>query len=316
MPALPAPADLELFVRAAELGSLSQAARELDLQPASASASLKRLEARLGARLMLRSTRALRLTPEGERYIVHARRALAALAEGLDSVAGDRAGLRGELRISAPSDFGRALLRGWLDDFQSRHPEVRLSLALSDRLADFYREPVDLAVRYGEMRDSGLIARALLPSNRRVLVAAPTYVERMGAPATPDDIAGHACVAWMLSPVAGGARVHDRWRFTRGRESREMKIEPRCVSDDGALVRDWAVAGRGLAFKAWIDVADDLAAGRLLRLLPDWTGEPAPVQLLYANREHQSALMRAAIDWLIEQARPFEARARAAFAQA
>ncbi|WP_085315966.1 LysR family transcriptional regulator [Derxia lacustris] len=308
-PSLPALADLQLFVRAAELGSLSQAARELELQPAAASASLKRLEQRLGARLMLRSTRALRLTPDGERFIAHARRALAALGDGLESLAADRAELRGELRVSAPSDFGRSWLRGWLDAFQQAHPQVRLSLALSDRLVDFYREPVDLALRYGVAADSGLIGRALLASNRRVLVASPDYVARCGAPATPDDLVAHACVAWMQSPVAGSARVHDRWRFSRGRERREPKIVPSCVSDDGALVRDWAVAGRGLAFKSWIDAADDLAAGRLLRLLPDWLGEPAPLHLLYASREHQPALLRAAIAHLLAQAAPLEQRA-------
>jgi DNA-binding transcriptional LysR family regulator len=285
--------ELELFVRAAEHGSLSAAARELGLQPATASASLKRLEAKLAARLMVRSTRALRLTREGASYLTHARQALQSLADGRAALADAHGELAGALRVAAPSDFGRVTLRPWLDDFQREHPKLRLTLLLSDRMTDVYREPVDLAVRYGVQPDSSLVSRMLVREHRRVVVAAPAYVKRRGQPQHPGELAAHDTLAWML-----GERAHEAWAFTqRGRRGQTLTVpvQARAASDDGAVVREWALAGHGIAYKAWFDVAPDVRAGRLVLLLPDWLGEPSPLQLLYPSREYQAPALRALI---------------------
>jgi len=275
--------DLELFVRAAELGSLSAAARRLDLSPALASAGLKRLEAELGVPLMLRSTRSLRLTREGERLLPAARLALDGLRDATEEIATGRQVVRDHLQISLPSDLGRNHLLGWLDEFQARWPEVSFRLQFSDRLADVYRQPVDLAIRYGQQPDSGLVALPLHAANRRVLCAAPAYLAAHGTPPTPDDLVRHNCLCFRL-----GDDLHDQWRFTRdGRETR-IAVTGNRLCDDGDAVRRWAVAGHGIAYKSGLDIASDLAAGRLVRLCPDWQGEAAPLSLTCADRRQLS----------------------------
>lgn len=273
-------ADLRLFVRTAELGSLSAAARHLDLSPAVASAALKRLENELDAQLFVRSTRSLRLTAEGERFLAHAREALRNLDEGAQSLRGDRAELRGELRISAPSDLGRHALLRWLDAFQQLHPRLQLRLLLSDRVADIYRQPVDVALRYGVPPDSSLIALPLSAGNRRVLCAAPAYLQRHGAPPTPLELGAHNCLRFMLSD-----ELHTHWRFTAP-DGKPCVVDVRGdrISDDSEAVRRWAVAGLGIAYKSWLDVADDLQAGRLLALCGDWRGEASPLHLISPDR--------------------------------
>ncbi|MFC4727522.1 LysR family transcriptional regulator [Coralloluteibacterium thermophilus] len=293
--------EIELFVRAAEAGSLSRGGRLLGVAPAAASAALKRLEARLGVRLMVRSTRSLRLTPEGETYLAHCRQALDALAAGRAALAAGE-GVRGELRISAPSDLGRHLLRGWLDAFQRRHPGARVVLTLSDALSDLLREPIDIAVRLGELPDSGLVALRLPLLNPRVLCAAPAYLARHGAPDTPQALRGHNCLRYRLD-----GRSYGRWRFRRGDEVVDVEVEGDRQGNDGALVRAWAVDGFGIAYKSRLDVLDDLAAGRLVALLPDWQGESAPVSLLLPHRRHLSPAVRALADFLHACARRMEA---------
>lgn len=271
--------DLRVFVTACGLGSLSAAARELDLTPAVASAALKRLEHTLDARLLVRSTRSLRLTPDGTRYLEHARAMLAAHQAGLNALAHQQQRLSGTLALSLPSDLGRNLLLPWIDAFQQRHPDLALQVRISDRLADLYRQPVDVAVRYGVPRDSALVARPLAPENRRVLCASPAYLAARGRPTAPAHLAGHNCLRMIL-----GNTVHDRWQFAARGETQTVTVDGDRVGDDGELVRRWALAGLGIAYKSQLDVAADLAAGRLLPLLEDYKGEAAPLYLVCADR--------------------------------
>lgn len=275
--------DLELFVRAAELGSLSAAARKLGLSPALASAGLKRLEAELGVPLMLRSTRSLRLTREGERLLPAARLALDGLRDATEEIATGRQVVRDHLQISLPSDLGRNHLLGWLDEFQARWPEVSFSLQISDHLADVYRQPIDLAIRYGTLHDSGLVALPLHAANRRLLCAAPAYLAARGTPATPEELAGHNCLRFRI-----GDELHDQWRFSRDGREVTVEVAGDRACDDGDAVRRWALAGRGIAYKSALDVAGDLAAGRLVHLCPEWQGEPAPLALICADRRQLS----------------------------
>lgn len=275
--------DLQLFVTTADLGNLSAAARRLDISPAVASAGLKRLEQQLEVRLFSRSTRSLRLTPEGELFLGHARLALQSLDDGRQQLAGSKVGISGPLQLSAPSDFGRNTLLPWLDEFQQAHPQVQLRLLLGDRVADLFREPVDIALRYGAPEDSSLVALPVAASNRRVLCAAPQYLQRYGTPQTVDELSEHNCLLYML-----GGRLHDRWRFSDGKREQGISVKGDRVSDDADVVRRWAVSGAGLVYKSWLDVAGDVRAGRLQVLLPELRGEPTPLNLICAHRAQLS----------------------------
>lgn len=286
-------APLQLFVAAAEAGSFSAAARRLDLGPVQASATVARLERELGVRLFERSTRRLRLTEAGEQWLPHARLLLAAWEDGqaaLRDAAGDAQPLSGRLRISLPSDVGRQHLWRWIEDFIATEPGpgVQLELRLSDRIADLVQDPVDYAVRYGTPPDSGLVALPVAPANRRVLCASPAYLARHGAPQTPADLRGHDCLRWGL-----GDGVHGRWRFTSpDGEAVSVEVAGSRIADDGGLVRDWALRGLGLAYKSQLDMAEDLAAGRLVALLPGWLGEPAPLHWMAVGRHRMTPALR------------------------
>ena len=176
-----------------------------------------------------------------------------------------------------PSDLGRNVLLPWLDEFQRRHPRVGFQVRISDRLADLFRQPVDLAVRYGTPADSSLVALPLSESNRRVVCASPAYLARHGTP-QPADLRRHNCLSFVLGEslrpldLRARRRVPDR----AGKGDR--------VSDDGELVRRWALAGCGVAYKSRYDVLEDLRAGRLVQLFGDHLGEPSPLYLLCVHR--------------------------------
>ena len=288
--------DLQVFVLTAELGSLSAAARRLELSPAVASAALKRLEAGLGCRLLVRSTRSLRLTGEGEQYLPHARSALQSLVDGQQLLAGGKATISGLLQLSAPSDFGRNVLLPWLDEFQLQHPLLSVRLLLADRNADLFRQPVDIALRYGQPEDSSLVALPVAAANRRVLCAAPSYLAAHGAPQTLAELTEHNCLRYMLA-----GRVHERWCFHDGRRELAQLVRGDRISDDADVVRRWALAGRGVVYKSWLDIAQDVQVGRLVVLLPELLGEPTPLNLICAHRAHLGERVRLLREHLVER---------------
>ena len=279
--------DLRLFVRTAHAGSLSAAARQLDTTAAAASASLKRLERSLGAALFVRSTRSLRLTREGETFLRHCEQALQALDEGCEAIAGGSDAVRGTLLLTAPSDLGRNALRAWMDEFQARHPGLRLRLRPTDRRSDLYREPVDVALRYGLPADSTLVALPLAPANRRVLCASSAWLARSGPLHHPRELADRNALCFVL-----GDEVHDQWRFTGPEGECIVDVRGDRVSDDGDVVRRWALDGHGVACKSALDIADDLLAGRLVALCPEWRAEPTPLHLVCADRRQLSPAIR------------------------
>ncbi|PIB66911.1 LysR family transcriptional regulator [Pseudomonas sp. 2822-17] len=271
--------DLEVFVRTADTGSLSAAARGLGLTPAAASIALKRLETRLGIRLLARSTRSMRLTEEGKRYLDSVREALAALADGEQALRQHSQGLTGLLQLAAPSDFGRNVVLGWLDAFKVEHPNIRLQLLLNDSNADLFRDTVDIALRFGVPRDSSLVALPVVPDHQRIACASPAYLARHGTPTTPTQLAQHSTLRYMRQ-----GRANSTWFFRQGSELQEVDVTGDYLSDDGEIVRRWALAGHGIAYKANLDIARDLKAGRLVHLLPDWQGEPTPFNLMCPHR--------------------------------
>lgn len=271
--------DLQVFIRAAEAGSFSAAARELDLSPALASGSMQRLEQALGARLFVRSTRRMRLSEDGERYLPHARAILEAVAGGRQALLQGRDEIEGPLRLSIPSDLGRNVLLPWLDQFQQSHPGLTLHLHMSDQTADLFRESVDAGIRYGQLADSSLVSLPLVPSNRRTLCASPAYIERHGAPRTPLDLSRHNCLRYVM-----GDQTFERWSFHLPQGIQTVSVAGDRVSDDADVVRRWALAGLGVVYKSRLDVWPDLQAGRLLELFPAHYGQPSPLQLVSAHR--------------------------------
>jgi len=283
--------DLQLFIYTADLGSLSNAARQLDLLPATASASLKRLEQQLNTRLFVRSTRSMRLTPEGSVFLEYSRQALALLNEGQALLNADGP-VSGHLRLSMPSDVGRNVLLPWLDAFQAHYPQVTLSLQFSDRVIDLFRDPVDVAFRYGPLDDSTLVSQALAAS-RRVAVAAPSYLEQHGRPQTPKDLASHNCLLYYLQHG-----LFNNWRFYSGKTVIDVKVRGDRMSDDASVARTWAIAGIGIAYKSWLDVRQDVAEGRLEILLEQFGGEDTPLNMVYPHRSSMSPSLRALLAFL------------------
>ena len=279
--------DLSLFVRTAALGSFSNAAREAGLPPGQVSAAIQRLERELDIRLFARSTRNLRLTAEGEQYLPYASEVLATLREGEQRLRGDGAQLRGLLQIAMPSDLGRNVLLPWLGEFRRAHPQLILRLFLSDQVADVFRDPVDVAVRYGRNEDASYVALPLAPENRRVLVAAPAYLAKRGRPRTLDELAAHDCLLYML-----GGRAYDKWAFPVEGRRRQIGVRGCMLSDDADVVRRWAVDGAGIAYKSWLDVCADVQAGRLEVLLARQPGEAAPLSVVCPHRKQYLPAIR------------------------
>jgi DNA-binding transcriptional LysR family regulator len=290
--------DLELFVTTAKQGGLSAAARLLEISPAVASASLKRLEADLGTALFVRTTRSMRLTVAGERLLARCRPLLDGLRDAEAEVRAGENAIEGQLQISMPSDLGRHVVLPWLNAFQERHPGVRLRLQLTDRLADIYREPVDIALRFGKPRESSMVALPLLENNRRVLCASPAYLARHGAPASPLELAAHNCLCFMVDET-----VNDRWRFRKGDEEIDVTVRGDRVADDSEIVRRWALDGLGLCYRSRIDVQADLASGALRIVCADWEGNNQPLYMVLANRRQVSPAVRVLREFLVERMR-------------
>ncbi|WDY56037.1 LysR family transcriptional regulator [Pseudomonas sp. PSKL.D1] len=281
--------DLELFVRSSALGSFTAAALEADLLPGQVAAAIKRLERELDVRLFARTTRSLRLTAEGELYLPTALNVLESLRQGRDNLHGAHSTLRGVLQVSAPSDMGRNILLPWLSEFRRGHPDLSLRFFLSDEIADLFRDPVDVAIRYGLNEDANYIALPLAPWNRRVLVASPAYLARHGRPQSVDELQQHACLLYLQL-----GRVYDKWRLG----NRVVQVSGPLFSDDADVVRRWALLGEGIAYKSWLDVSANVAAGELEVLLPAQPGEPTPVTLVCPHRKQLSPAVSQLHLWL------------------
>ncbi len=287
--------DVRVLVETARGGTLTAASRVLGVTPAAASAMLKRLEAQLGERLFERSTRAMRLTQQGQTLLDYATRALELLEEGEAQVASQSGALVGTVRVAAPSDVTRNVLLPMFGEFLVKHPGVHLALSVSDRVQDVMRDAVDLALRYGELSDSRLVARPLFHS-RRVVAASPQYVKRHGVPNHPADLVHHNCLTFHIS----GRRLVT-WRLEKDGEWTEVRVNGDRGADDAAIAHQWALAGVGIVCKSELDVAHDLRAGKLVRLLPDWDGEHRPLTAILPSNRFVPARVRALVDFLAVQ---------------
>jgi DNA-binding transcriptional LysR family regulator len=287
--------DMAFFALLARRGSLAAVARELDITPPAVTKRLSQLEARLGVRLVNRTTRTLSLTGEGQVYLAHASRILDEIRVMEEEVSSSRAAPRGLLRVNATLGFGRTTIAPLISRFSKRYPEVEVQLQLTDRPIDLVEEAFDLGIRFGALPDTRLTARRIL-SNRRFLCAAPSYLKRAGMPETPEDLARHNCIIHRQNDDAWGI-----WRLTRGRKEVSVKVGGALSSNDGDVVLGWALDGHGILLRSEWDAAKYLASGRLQVVLEDYAPPRADLFAFYPSREHLPARSRVFLDFLVGQ---------------
>jgi len=285
-----------VFVEIAEHRSFAAAARRLGRSPTAITRAISELEARLGVRLLNRTTRAVSITEAGERFLAGARRVLADLDEIEQAAAGEGAAPRGELRVTAPILFGRLHVLPIVTEFLNRFPDVSVALSLIDRPVDLVEEGLDVAVRIGALAESSAIA-SRVGALHRIVVASPDYLGRCGTPQTPADLGAHAIVAF--SGIAGV----DHWVFRGQSGEATVAIKPRLVVTTAEAAVDAARAGFGVTRVLSYQAADDIARGSLLRVLPAYEGEELPIHLLYPGGRHPPPKLRAFLDFTMPRLR-------------
>lgn len=291
---------LETFVAVATRGSLTAAARSEGVAPAIIGRRLDALESRLGVKLLVRTTRRISLTHEGSAFLEDCQRVLADVANAEASVSAGGVKASGHLRITAPAGFGRRHVAPLVPQFRELHPEVTISLNLSDRVVDVAGESYDCAVRVGDLSDSSLVS-VRLADNRRLCVATPGFLARHGRPEVPADLVRFDCLT--LSSDASQTRG---WSFSVPREgagddSRDtVYLRPGGPLDcsDGQVLHEWCLAGYGIAWRSTWEVESDVAAGRLETVLDDFAAPPNGIYAVFPQRRHLALRVRLWIDFL------------------
>jgi len=289
---------MRFFVLVARHGSLAAAARALDLTPPAATKRLAALEARLGVRLLNRTTRSLSLTGEGATYLRYATRLLAEIDEMEEVVSQGRATPRGVLRVNATLGFGRTTIAPLVSEFAARYPDVELQMEVTDKPIDLVESGFDLAIRFGTLPDKRLNARRIM-SNRRYLCASPMYLERHGTPASLAELAKHRCIIHRQNDDAYGI-----WRFQHREHTEVVKVRGALSSNDGDIVLGWALDGHGILIRSEWDLAKYLDSGRLRIVLPECTLPAADLFVYYPSQRNQTTRARAFIDFLAGHFQP------------
>ena len=283
---------IESFVSVATKGSLTAAALAEGVAPAVMGRRIDALEARLGVKLLLRTTRKLTLTHEGSAFLEDCQRLLAELASAEAGVSAGGVQASGHLRITAPAGFGRRHVAPLVPEFLALHPEVSLSLNLSDRVVDIVNEGFDCAVRVGDMPDSSLVSTRLA-DNRRLCVGAPSYLKRAGTPKHPSELARHACL--ILSSEASQTRG---WAFQIDGTLTHLRPQSRLDCSDGQVLHGWCLQGLGLAWRSTWELEADLAAGRLISVLDEFAAPPNGIFAVFPQSKHLPLRVRLWIDYL------------------
>ena len=286
---------IEVFVRVVEQASFAKAAERLDISTSACSRHVADLEAHLDARLLNRTTRRLSLTESGQAFYDRSVQLLADLEEAEQAATASAARPRGTLKVTCGISFGVRHVAPLVGAFAARHPEVRFDVQLSDRFVDLVEEGFDLAIRIGESPTQNLIARKL-GETRLVPCAAPVYLRERGAPETPADLARHACLTYEYLPVRSVWRLHDRTGKVHA-----IRVAGPVHANNADLLVAAAVEGIGIAMEPDFIVADELAAGRLVRVLADYAPAPTGIYAVYPSRRHLSAKVRAFVDFLAER---------------
>ncbi|MEH6825527.1 MAG: LysR family transcriptional regulator [Motiliproteus sp.] len=271
--------DLQLILKVAEFRSITAAAANLDMRTATASAALKRVESALGMELFIRTTRHLRLSSAGERYIPQCEQALLMLEQAKQNMKDDLDIVDGELRIALSSDLGRNLVTAWLDEFMHSYPDLSVRAHISDSNIDFYRDSVDIALRYGSPTDANLYGFKIcnVPG---ILCATQVYLDTNGTPKHPHDLASHNGLFYQLYDI-----LHDVWDFSSAGTDYKIKMQGNRASNDGDLVRRWCVAGKGLAVKSCLDMSTDLLSGKVVSVMPEFKPRSTELWLICPSRQ-------------------------------
>lgn len=287
------PGEMAAFVRVVEEGGFSAAARKLGVTPSAVSKLIGRLEDRLGARLLHRTTRSINLTHEGVAFYQRSVRILREIEEAEDAITQLHVAPRGTLRVNAAVAFATYQVVPLMPEFLERYPEIHLELTVTDRVVDLIEEGVDVAIRTGALADSSLISR-LLAEDHRLICAAPAYLDRHGVPQTPDDLADHNCLAWM-----GNQGGLNDWPFDGPDGPYTVTASGNAEVNNGETLYEMALAGLGLAQMAEFRVGADIAAGRLVPVLLDHhRAGPLPIHVVYPHRRHLLPKVRSFVDFL------------------
>ena len=295
------PADLGFFSSLARAGSLSAAARELGVTTPAVSKHLALMEARAGMPLVVRTTRRMSLTPEGELVLEHARRILGQIDDMQQLLGASRAMPSGLLRVNATLGFGRSHVAPLVSRFVRRHPQVEVQLQLSVNPPPLTEDAFDVCIRFGAPPESRVIARRIAP-NRRLLCAAPAYLARHGTPRVPHDLTRHNCVG-----IRQGQEAYGLWRLSSGRGRRlkteAIKTRGNLSTNDGEVAVHWALEGQGILMRAEWDIERYLKNGRLVQVLPQYHTPDADVYAIYPQRHQLAARVRAFVDFAAQALR-------------
>jgi len=284
---------VEAFAEVVEQRSFARAAQALNMTPSSVSRLVKRLEQQLGTRLLHRTTRAMALTEAGHQFHLESAAAIARMRAACARAAEGEHEARGLLRVSASVSFARTHVTPHLAAFLDQYPQVTLDLLVTDRLVDIVAERVGLAIRLGRLQDSTLVSRKLLP-NRRILAASPAYLAQHGTPATVDALEAHSCL------VSTANHDGELWRLVGSEGEKTVHPRGRVRSDNGDAVQQLALDGMGICFRSAVSLEHDLRAGRLVQVLPGWTGRETGVYAIAPARPMAPAA-RALADFLVQR---------------
>ncbi|AIS58255.1 LysR family transcriptional regulator (plasmid) [Vibrio coralliilyticus] len=294
--------DMTLFVSIVKNQGLAAAGRELGLSPASVTARLQSLEARYGVKLLNRSTRHISLTDSGAMYHQACLDIIDSVQETENLLQTGANEVRGALKISAPRDIGKQYISPILSEFSQRYPDVIPYLYLNDNLSNLAESGLDIVLRYGELADSNLISRKLA-SSRRVLCASPQYLAKKGTPITPQDLTQHDCLAMVRSN-----EELKTWHFQDQDQHNIITVVPKRFSDDGEVIRQWALDGAGIALKSVLDVQEDIKQQRLVTVLNGYmknfnaltSSSGSDLNVIYLSRQYQPKRLRLFLEFLME----------------
>jgi len=291
--------DLRIFARVAAVQNLSSVGTELGLTPGTISKRIQALESELRVRLFDRTTRSIRITEEGATFLAYVERILAELESARAAVGEHATRPKGKLKVSAPATFGRFIVAPAISAFMRAYPEIEVQIDLTDRNVNLQEEGYDVAIRTGALTDSLLIAKRLC-ADRQVVVASPAYLEAHGVPQTPADLAHHNCLV---------LKNNWQWSFSRGDEDFSVKVNGRLRSNNGEILLHAALDGHGLLQTSELRVREDLAAGRLVRVLEDYEiASNSAVWAVYPSSKHVLPKLRALLDFLAGWFREVEAQ--------
>lgn len=284
---------MAFFSLLSSTGSFSATALEMGISKPAVSKRLALLEERLGVQLLIRTTRRSGLTSEGEIYLAHARRILADIDDMEQQVASSVAAPKGLLRVNATLGFGRSQIAPLISEFVKTQPNVQVQLQLTVNPPLLSDDMYDVCIRFGELPDSRVIARRIT-ANRRLICAAPAYLEKHGTPKTPSELIAHNCIG-----IRQGDEAYGTWHFTTGSKSEAVKVRGNLNTNDGEIAVNWALAGHGLVMRSEWDIAKYMRSGRLKQVLENFQTPPADVYAVYPQRHQTAARVRAFVDFLV-----------------